>query len=123
MSFLQLGQVLAGRYRVDAHIGGGAMADVYRVWDQVRSCPLAVKVLRASLAEDPGFLTRFQREADALARLQHPNIVRLYGLERDGDTLFLVMDYVEGQTLAARLAPAHAPLPLEETLTITRDLC
>lgn len=123
MSFLQLGQVLNGRYRVDAHLGGGAMADVYRVWDQMRSCPLAIKVLRASLAEDPAFLQRFQREADALARLQHPSIVRLYGLEREGDIAFLVMDYVDGQTLAARLAQSQGPLPLEETRTILRDLC
>ena len=78
------GRLLADRYRVEDYIGGGGMADVYKVWDEDRSCYLAIKVLRGGLAEFEDMAQRFSREAETLSRLQHPNIVRLYGLEREG---------------------------------------
>lgn len=119
------GRMLAGRYRVDDYIGGGGMADVYKVWDTERSCYLAVKVMRQSLAEFEELAQRFQREAEALSRLQHPNIVRLYGLERDDeeDMAFIVMDYVDGPTLASKLKFARGPLPLSEVVSMTEDVC
>jgi len=118
------GRVLSDRYRVDEYVGGGGMADVYKVWDQTRSCHLAIKLLRQSLSEFEEFGERFQREADVLARLQHPNIVRLYGFEQDADEgfAFIVMDYVDGPTLANKLKIARGPLPLSEVVSITDDV-
>ncbi len=116
--------MLAGRYRVDEYIGGGGMGDVYKVWDTARSCYLAIKVMRQNLAEFEELAHRFEREAEALSRLQHPNIVRLYGLERDEDEelAFIVMDYVDGPTLAEKLKLARGPLPLTEVVSMTEDV-
>ena len=91
-----MGQMLLGRFRVESFLGRGGMSEVYKVWDGQRSVHLAMKMLREDLAEDKVFLRRFQREAQTLARLQHPNIVRFYGLEQDGPLAFMLMDYVEG---------------------------
>ena len=118
------GRTLAGRYRVDEYIGGGGMGDVFKVWDTARSCYLAMKVMRQSLTEFEELASRFEREAEALSRLQHPNIVRLYGLERDEDEdrAFIVMDYVDGPTLAEKLKLARGPLPLTEVVSMTEDV-
>jgi len=118
------GRTLAGRYRVDEYIGGGGMGDVYKVWDSPRSCYLAAKVVRRGLAEIEELARRFEREAEALTRLQHPNIVRLYGLERDEeeDLAFIVMDYVDGPTLADKLKLARGPLPLSEVVSIAEGV-
>jgi eukaryotic-like serine/threonine-protein kinase len=70
-----VGQTLLNRYRVDAFLGQGAMAEVYKVWDRQRAVHFAMKKLRSDLAEDKVFLRRFKREAETLATLQHPNIV------------------------------------------------
>jgi eukaryotic-like serine/threonine-protein kinase len=77
---LMPGSLLNDRYRVDESIGRGGMADVFKVWDKERATYLALKLLREDLAQDPVFLRRFQREAKNLSFLQHPNIVRFYGL-------------------------------------------
>jgi len=95
----KLGWANAGLYRIDAFIGRGGMADVYKVWGQQRAVFLALKVLHADLAKDKVFLRRFKREAQTLAKLQHPNIVRFDSLEQDGSLVFMVMDYVEGTSL------------------------
>ena len=67
-----------------ASVGRGGMADVYLAFDSKRQAPVAVKILREDLAEDPDFVRRFRREAEALAQLDHPNIVRFYAFEQDG---------------------------------------
>jgi hypothetical protein len=118
-----IGRTLRGRYRVEEHLGSGAMADVYKVWDNARTCWLAIKVLRPNLVLSPGFADRFQREAEALKRLDHPNVVRFYDIEQDRDVAFLVMEYIEGSTLEARLAEAEGPLPMDEIASITQDVC
>ena len=104
-----IGRIMAERYRVDAFLGKGGMAEVYKVWDQKRSVFLAMKILHADLAEDKIFLRRFRREAQTLAKLQHPNIVRFYGLEQDGDLVFILMDYVEGTTLRKEIFQTKGP--------------
>ena len=71
------------------------------------------KVLREDLAEDPDFVRRFPREAEALARLDHPNIVRFYSFEQCAAQAFIVMDYVPGSTLSRRLREVAGPLPAE----------
>ena len=116
-----IGQTLRNRYQIQSSLGRGGMADVYLAWDGRRQVPVALKVLREDLAEDPEFLQRFQREAEALARLDHPNIVRFYSLERQGSLAFIVMDYVPGTTLRGRLS-AGQPLPPAEVTAIMRQI-
>ena len=77
-----LGRTLCDRYRVEGFLGRGGVSEVYKARDSHRSVYLAVKLLREDLAEDRVFLRRFEREAQTVARLQHPHNVRLYGLER-----------------------------------------
>jgi tRNA A-37 threonylcarbamoyl transferase component Bud32 len=118
-----IGQTLLGRYRVEAFLGRGGMSEVYKVWDGQRSVHLAMKLLREDLAEDMLFLRRFRREAQTLARLQHPNIVRFYGLEQDGPLAFMLMDYVEGTTLRREILEAKGPLGMERAVEILRPVC
>jgi eukaryotic-like serine/threonine-protein kinase len=94
-----LNQTLSGRYHIDESLGRGGMAEVYKAWDTQRATYLALKVLRQDLSRDRIFLRRFQREAQTLEKLQHPNIVRFYGIEKDDLTVFMLMDYIEGTTL------------------------
>ncbi|MGC1377091.1 MAG: bifunctional serine/threonine-protein kinase/formylglycine-generating enzyme family protein, partial [Anaerolineales bacterium] len=117
------GRTLQNRYRVDSFIGRGGMADVYKVWDQNRAVYLAMKVLHADLAEDRAFLRRFKREADTLAKLQHPHIVRSYGLETDGRIAFILMDYIEGVSLRTRIFDLNRPFTSEEALEIMQPVC
>lgn len=120
---VHIGEKLKNRYRVDAFIGRGGMAEVYRVWDLQRGVPLAMKVLREDLAEDIVFLRRFEREAKNLTRLQHPNIVRCYGLEREEHIAYMLMDYIDGWTLRSEIFDAHGPLPMNRILEIMRPIC
>ena len=119
---MESGSVLHNRYRLVRPLGRGGMADVYLAFDEKRRAEVAIKLLREDLAEDPEFLRRFQREAEALARLDHPYIVRFYSLERQGSTAFIVMDYIAGTTLRSHLAEAAGPLPLAEVTSILRHI-
>ena len=116
------GTILCDRFRIDQSLGRGGMSDVYLAFDQRRRAHVAVKVLREDLAEDPDFVRRFAREADALARLDHPNIVRFYSFEQEGALAFIVMDYVPGSTLARRLRETAGPLPAEEVTHVLRQV-
>jgi len=119
-----IGQTLQGRYRVDSFIASGGMGAVYRVWDLKRSVPLAMKVLHAELAEDPSVFKRFQREANALKKLAHPNIVPFYGLEQARDFFFLLEAYIDGPTLKEVLRERRGkPLPIPEALAYLKALC
>jgi serine/threonine protein kinase len=118
------GDVLAGRYRIMAFLGRGGMAEVYKVWDKDRSVPLALKLLYADLAQDRVFLRRFKREAVTLSRLQHPNIVRFYGLEQDGLQAFILMDYIDGNILRSEIFQLNGtPMPAGRILEIMRPVC
>src|SRR5262249_22250356 len=90
------------------------MGEVYRAVDTRVGRTVAIKVLAADGAERPGRRQRFEREARAIARLNHPHICTLYDVGEDGGTEFLVMEYLEGETLATRLA--REPMPLRESL-------
>lgn len=111
-------QTLSNRYHVQEFLGRGGMAEVYKVWDSKKMVYLAAKVLDKELALDRIFLRRFKREADNLAELQHPNIVRSYDLEQDGRLAFLLMDFIEGETLKEIIFDANGPMGTEEVLKI-----
>lgn len=121
---IQIGQVIAGRYQVEAFLGKGAMAEVYRVYDRQRATSLAMKLLHADLAEDLVFIRRFRIEAQTLTTLQHPNIVRFYDFEHQGDLVFMLMDFVNGVTLRNEIFRGNGkPFTTERTLEILRPLC
>ncbi len=105
-----------GRYEVLGPLGKGGMGEVYRARDPEVDREVAIKVLPADVAADAERLARFEREAKALAALQHPNVATLYGLERQDGQPFLVMELVSGETLAERIA--HGPLSPEELLSL-----
>src|SRR3954447_12315666 len=109
-----IGRLLDGRYRVEAPIAHGGMASVYTALDTRLHRIVALKVMHPSLARDAEFVARFNREAKAVARLSHPNVVSVYDQGEDGGHVFLTMEYVEGRTLRdllrerGRLTPAQA---------------
>lgn len=118
-----IGQILLNQYRVDTFIATGGMGAVYRVWDLKRNTPLAMKVLHRDLAEDPHILKRFQREANALRKLAHPNIVQFYGFFQTPDYFFLLEKFVDGPSLKDVLRlQVGAPLPLHEVLIYIKGL-
>ena len=119
-----VGKTLKNRYRVIDSLGRGGMAEVYRVWDEYRSVDIAMKVLRQDIAQDPIFLRRFKREAQSLAKLQHPSIVRFYGMEREGLLVFLLMEYIEGQSLQSEIfLSENHPLSNQRILEILKPIC
>jgi Tol biopolymer transport system component len=114
-----------GSYEVVAALGAGGMGEVYRARDSKLKREVAIKVLPESFAQDPDRLARFQREAELLAALNHPTIAAVYGLEQADGLSAIVLELVEGQTLAETIAHGSGPsrgLPLEEALTIARQL-
>ena len=92
-----------GAYEIHSPVGAGGMGEVYRARDTKLQRDVALKVLPEALARDAGHVARFQREAQVLASLNHPNIAAIYGLEESGGVRALVMELVEGPTLADRI--------------------
>ena len=109
-----------GPYEVTAQIGKGGMGEVYRAIDIRLKREVAVKVLPESVAVDDERLARFQREAEILASLNHPNIAQIHGLESSDGGSALVMELVEGPTLADRVA--QGPIPVREALSIASQM-
>ncbi len=109
-----------GSYEILALIGAGGMGEVYRARDTKLHREVAIKVLPVSLAGDPDRLARFGREAQILAALNHPNIAHIHGLEETMGLSALVMELVEGSTLADRIA--HGPIPIDEVLPVARQI-
>jgi serine/threonine-protein kinase len=114
--------LLNGRYRLISQQGSGGMAVIYKAQDLALGRIVAIKILRPSLTGDPSFLTRFRQEARNVANLQHPNIVTLYDVGQDGNTYYMVMEYIEGQDLK-KLIRASAPFTVERALHIGIQLC
>ena len=109
-----------GPYEVLAPIGQGGMGEVYRAKDTKLGRDVALKILPEAFAHDPDRLARFGREAQVLASLNHPNIGGIYGLEDSADTKALVLELVEGPTLADRIA--QGALPVEEALQVAQQI-
>ena len=116
---LSIGERL-GHYNVTALIGEGGMGQVYQATDTKLHRQVALKILPEAFASDPDRLARFQREAQVLASLNHPNIAAIHGLEDSEGTKALVLELVEGPTLADRIA--QGPIPIDEALPIAKQI-
>src|SRR5262245_4032426 len=105
-----------GPYEISGVLGAGGMGEVYKAADTRLNRTVAIKVLPPHLSDDPERRQRFEREAQTIASLNHPNICTLYDVGRQKDVDFLVMEYLQGETLASRLA--SGPMPLDEALKV-----
>ena len=112
-----------GPYEIQTALGAGGMGEVYRARDTRLDRIVAIKILPAQLAGNPHFRERFDREARAISALDHPHICALYDVGEHEGTAYLVMQYLEGETLAERLGrPKGRPLRLNEALTIATQI-
>ena len=114
--------VLGNRYQVEARIGAGGMAEVYRGFDPILNRTVAIKVLLPQFARDTSFVARFRREAQAAARLNQPNIVGVYDTGADDGTQYIVMEFIEGRTLGEFMATGRRPTPVQSA-EIARNIC
>src|SRR5437867_2110846 len=110
-----------GSYKITLLLGKGGMGEVYRAHDTKLKREVAIKILPDEFSRDPGRVAQFQREAEVLASLNHPNIAAIYDLEEEGGSRYLVLELVEGDTLADRLK--HGPFSIEEALNIAKRIC
>ena len=108
-----------GHYEVLSLLGKGGMGEVWKARDTTLKRDVALKVLPAAFLRDPDRMARFQREAEVLAALDHPNIGHIYGIEDSADSRVLVLALVEGPTLADLIA---APMPLEEAIHVAKQI-
>src|SRR5438552_18045796 len=110
-----------GPYEIVGLIGGGGMGEVYKARDLRLNRTVASKVLRPEFADRQGWKQRFAREAQTIASLNHPHICTLHDIGDHNGTAYLVMEYLEGETLAERLA--RGPLPTEDFFRIAIEIC
>src|SRR5262249_7340931 len=110
-----------GTHEIIALLGKGGMGEVYRARDTTLKREVAIKILPVEFSRDTDRLNRFQREAEALASLNHPNIAAIHALEETDGTRYLVLELVEGETLADSIA--RGPIPVEEALNIATQIC
>src|SRR5262245_61775543 len=110
-----------GSLEVIALLGKGGMGEVYRARDTRLKRDVAIKILPDEFSRDKDRVGRFQREAEVLASLNHPNIAAIYDVQEAGETRYLVLELVEGETLAERIQ--RGPIPVEETLQIAKHIC
>src|SRR5262249_44021321 len=110
-----------GSHEITALLGKGGMGEVYRARDLKLKREVAIKILPEEFSRDADRVSRFQREAEVLASLNHPNIAAIHDLEETNGTRYLVLELVEGETLADRIV--RGPVPVEEALTIAKLIC
>jgi serine/threonine protein kinase len=111
-----------GRYLLDAELGSGAMGTVFRAKDVLHGAHRAIKLLSPGLARSSIVRERFRREAEILARLEHPNIVRVHAFEEEGGVAYLVMDYVDGGSLKDWVV-RNGPMPPRMACGVLREVC
>lgn len=116
-----MSKVFGDRYEIIERIGAGGMAIVYKAKDLLLNRVVTIKVLREQFASDEDFVRRFRREAQSAASLSHPNIVSIYDVGKDGDTEYIVMEYVEGQNLK-ELIRNYAPLSSEQSINLAMQI-
>src|SRR2546425_9074805 len=110
-----------GSYEITSLIGKGGMGEVYRARDTKLKREVAIKLLPDEFSRDLDRLSRFQREAEVLASLNHPNIAAIYDVAEANGSRYLVLELVEGETLADRIA--RGPVPVEDALDIAKNIC
>jgi len=110
-----------GSYEINGLLGKGGMGEVYRARDAKLKRDVAIKILPEEFSRDPARVSRFQREAEVLASLNHPNIGAIYDLEEANGSRFLVLELVDGETLAERIA--RGPISLDDALDIAKQIC
>src|SRR5262249_1729684 len=110
-----------GSHEITALLGKGGMGEVYRGRDLKLKREVAIKILPEEFSRDAVRVSRFQREAEVLASLSHPNIAAIHNLEEASNVRYLVLELVEGQTLSERLQ--RGSVPIEESLNIARSIC
>ena len=109
-----------GPYEVLSALGAGGMGEVYRARDTKLGREVALKVLPESFTKDPDRVARFRREAQVLALLSHPHIGAIYGLEEANGQQFLVLELIDGETIAHHIA--KGPLPVDEAVAIAKEI-
>src|SRR5215471_14197678 len=109
-----------GSYEITALLGKGGFGEVYRAKDKKLKREVAIKILPDEFSSNHDRLTRFQREAEVLASLNHPNIAAIHDLVTQDQSQFLVLELVDGETLADRIT--RGPIPVEETLNIAKQI-
>lgn len=119
-----IGRKIGGRYEIRRLLGEGGMAEVYEAHHPKLDRRVAIKLMHRHLSKDEQFEVRFQREAQAIARLKHPHIVQVYDFDVDDDLrqYYMVIEYIDGPTLGDYLKQQATPLPLREALRIIEDL-
>jgi serine/threonine protein kinase/ABC-type branched-subunit amino acid transport system substrate-binding protein len=126
MSQSWVGKSIGGRYRIEALLGQGGMSAVYRALDPNLQRNVAIKLIHPHLSSDPNFVSRFKTEAAAAARLRHPNIVQVHDFNQDDGIYYLVMDYLVGETLQARLKRLNLSgrnMPFSEAIDVCAQIC
>lgn len=116
-----IGKRISGRYKILEMIGGGGMANVYLAHDMILDRDVAVKVLRLDFSNDEEFIRRFHREAQSATSLAHPNIVNIYDVGEEDSIYYIVMEFVDGQTLKQYIQQ-NSPVRLEKALDILQQL-
>src|SRR5215813_4822872 len=110
-----------GCHEITGLLGKGGMGEVYRGRDTKLKRDVAIKILPDEFSRDPARVSRFQREAEVLASLNHPNIAAIYDLDEASGSRFLVLELVEGETLADRIR--RGPVPIDESLNVAKHIC
>src|SRR6059058_297479 len=110
-----------GSHELIGLLGKGGMGEVYRARDTKLKRQVAIKILPDEFSRDPDRVSRFEREAEVLASLNHPNIAAIYDLQEANGSRFLVLELVEGETLAERIK--RGPIPVDEYLNIAKNIC
>lgn len=116
-----MSKIFGGRYEVLERIGAGGMAIVYKAKDILLNRVVTIKVLREQFVSDEDFIRRFRREAQSAASLSHPNIVSVYDVGKEGDTEYIVMEYVEGRNLK-EIIREFAPLSTDQSINLGRQI-
>jgi serine/threonine-protein kinase len=121
-----LGYELNDRYKIEELLGSGGMSAVYRANDPNLRRIVAVKLIHTHLSKDPDFIRRFEDEAASVAQLRHPNIIQMFDFDHDGETYYMIMEYVPGESLQQRLKrfnDEERKLTLEETVHLAGGVC
>ena len=118
---LEIGSFLSDRYEILSKVGAGGMSDVYKAKDHILSRFVAIKVLKQEFSEDSSFVTKFRAEAQSAAGLEHPNIVNIYDVGREGNIHYIVMELIQGKTLSDYIKE-QGPMPYPKVIALSKQI-